>query len=602
MWKKVVFVSFLFLISFQLLYSQNDNVGSGRALSLNGINDYVNFGDRYSDLNFPFTISAWIYLRPSSSSSPIFVSRNNNPLYNGFWFIAYESYIFIEYGDGFGGNNPAFRAGKIADVTGLIYKWNYVTAVVNGTADIELYLNGVNVGGYSTGESNSPMVSMPNGKATAGYFLSNDVSYYSKAIVDDIRFWKKSLTQDEIRQTMCVKLTGNEPGLIGYWDFNEISGDTIYDKSPNKFHGKFVGNPKRVFSGAPIGDVSTFQYSTAWSGNIVSLQDGDHRIDAKNISGNVMGIQIYEVKSAPSQTGGLNPNNNNEPYFGVFLVDQSSNGSFDAYYYFQNNGTCRLYQREDNSISEWSEANDNPIIQKFNRAEVLSGFGTKASFDLGVDKNLCDKSICVISTEITDPQFTFKWNTGQTTPSISVSETGLYSVKVFGYCGVAKDSVSINFGKTPKPFSLGIDSQSCVFIPKILQPVSDPDGLTFLWQDGSTNPTFNVDSFGEFWVTVKSSCGEESDSVNFSKLRFPTDKIPNLIIPNGDHLNEIFSLDNEIVGLVSLRVFNRWGGEVYYSPAYKNDWGGEDVSSGVYYIVLEGICIEKTKGTLHIIK
>ncbi|HOX84315.1 MAG TPA: hypothetical protein PLS08_14905, partial [Chryseolinea sp.] len=106
---KSLFLLFFLLSYSHFLYSQTDNVGSGRAISFDGVSDYIDFGDRYSDLTFPFTISAWIYLRPSSSSTPIFVSRNNDPLYNGFWFMAYENYIFIEYGDGFGGNNPSFR-------------------------------------------------------------------------------------------------------------------------------------------------------------------------------------------------------------------------------------------------------------------------------------------------------------------------------------------------------------------------------------------------------------------------------------------------------------------------------------------------------------
>jgi hypothetical protein len=51
---------------------------------------------------------------------------------------------------------------------------------------------------------------------------------------------------------MSSYLKGNEPGLIGYWDFNETSGTTVWDKSKNKFHGSAVGTPVRVKSGAVI--------------------------------------------------------------------------------------------------------------------------------------------------------------------------------------------------------------------------------------------------------------------------------------------------------------------------------------------------------------
>ncbi len=817
MWRlKGVFISFLFLIFSQNLFSQNDNVGSGRAISLDGVDDYIDFGDRYSNLVFPFTVSAWIYVRSSSSSSPIFVSRNNNPLYNGFWFMAYENYVFIEYGDGMGGGYPWHRRGKKADVNGLLNRWNHVTAVVKGVANIELYLNGVNVGGYETGESNLPMVSnVAGGHSTAGYLLSNGFTYYSKAIVDDIRLWNRSLSQEEIRQTMCVNLTGNESGLIGYWDFNETSSNIVYDKSPNKFNGQLVGIPSRQFSGAPIGNVSTYSYTTSWTGKTLSLQDNDHKVDVKNIKGSVEGVQLYEVKSVPSQTTGLDLNNSNEPYFGVFLVNQNSDGSFDTEYSYQGDGSCTLFTRENNSKSLWSEVN-NPIKDKLQRGEIVKGSGIKYNLDLGTDKIVCDQSSYELSTGITDPQFsclwntgqntssivvnqpgtywvdviglcsvvrdsividfkekpapvflgsdktfcdqpsyqistgvtdpqftflwntgqntssisvnqsglysvkvvglcgvasdtialnfeekpiislgedkilcdqlshqistgitssqytiqwntgqttssilvganglysvkvsghcgiakdsvaitfkespkvllgddkilcdntaavistgissplyTFQWSTGQNTSAISVNESGLYSVKVFGYCGVVKDSITINFEEKPKPISLGEDVGLCVFNAKILQPMNNSNGLTFLWQDGSTNSTFEAKSFGKFWVTVKNFCGQESDSVTFSELRFPTDKIQNVITPNGDNKNDFFIVDNDIKGQVSFLVMNRWGKEVYFSPAYENKWSGGDLPSGVYYIVLEGDCIDKTKSFLNIIR
>jgi hypothetical protein len=34
---------------------------------------------------------------------------------------------------------------------------------------------------------------------------------------------------------------GNEEGLTGYWKFNEASGTTAYDSSPNGNHGTVSG-------------------------------------------------------------------------------------------------------------------------------------------------------------------------------------------------------------------------------------------------------------------------------------------------------------------------------------------------------------------------
>lgn len=58
--------------------------------------------------------------------------------------------------------------------------------------------------------------------------------------------------------------------------------------------------------------------------------------------------------------------------------------------------------------------------------------------------------------------------------------------------------------------------------------------------------------------------------------------IPNVITPNGDGLNDQFKLPDELVGS-RLIILNRWGSQVYSNDAYKNDWSGDDLTTGVYY-------------------
>jgi gliding motility-associated-like protein len=50
--------------------------------------------------------------------------------------------------------------------------------------------------------------------------------------------------------------------------------------------------------------------------------------------------------------------------------------------------------------------------------------------------------------------------------------------------------------------------------------------------------------------------------------------------PNGDGINDFFMVYNiERYPNSTLRVFNRWGSEVYFSPDYKNDWDGHNKNS-----------------------
>ena len=84
------------------------------------------------------------------------------------------------------------------------------------------------------------------------------------------------------------------------------------------------------------------------------------------------------------------------------------------------------------------------------------------------------------------------------------------------------------------------------------------------------------------------------------------------ITPNGDGINDtwvIYNIENHPGSTV--RVFNRWGKEVFYSKDYKNDWDGhyrdykENLpSSGSYFyqIDLGGDGIIDAQGWLYITK
>jgi len=60
--------------------------------------------------------------------------------------------------------------------------------------------------------------------------------------------------------------------------------------------------------------------------------------------------------------------------------------------------------------------------------------------------------------------------------------------------------------------------------------------------------------------------------------------IPNVFTPNeADPLNPTFRVEDIEKGFWELRVYNRWGQQVYHGQDYINDWDGKELSSGVYY-------------------
>lgn len=69
--------------------------------------------------------------------------------------------------------------------------------------------------------------------------------------LDEVRIWNVARTADEIRTNMNRSLTGDEPGLLAYWRFDEGAGASAVDSSTNH-HNAAILNPIWEKSTAPI--------------------------------------------------------------------------------------------------------------------------------------------------------------------------------------------------------------------------------------------------------------------------------------------------------------------------------------------------------------
>ncbi len=73
-----------------------------------------------------------------------------------------------------------------------------------------------------------------------------DETYYFDGRICDVRFWNIARTGDEINRDKDKVLTGNEPGLVGYWKLKEDLGEALDSSSSStKNDGKLVGGVTR---------------------------------------------------------------------------------------------------------------------------------------------------------------------------------------------------------------------------------------------------------------------------------------------------------------------------------------------------------------------
>ena len=109
--------------------------------------------------------------------------------------------------------NAAAYLPLVVDVQTPITGWVHV-AVVYLDKTPSLYLNGTLVG---TGPRSSHTVHPSLWGAdlqTRGY------GAFAGA-VDDVRLWNVPLTEEQIRTNLASPITGNEPGLLGFWNFDD---------------------------------------------------------------------------------------------------------------------------------------------------------------------------------------------------------------------------------------------------------------------------------------------------------------------------------------------------------------------------------------------
>lgn len=459
---RVLLLFVVVLVVADLRAQEKEDAGSGYALSFDGVDDFVDLGNVYDDLELPMTISAWIFLDVRGLGT-IFASQDNSLTYNGFHFYIVQSAIIIEYGDGLGSVGAEFRRGKSGPVENISGKWVHVAAVVRGPSDMDLYLNGVNTGGKYVGESQSVMESdFPAERAQIGYRSVGGIDYHFQGMIDEVRLWNTAQTEKEIRDQMCVKLTGTEPGLVGYWNFDETKGSIATDESPNNFDGNLIGAPRRVFSGAPIGDESLYLYRDDWQGVELSQQDSLDNVSVKNISGNPEGIHIYKVERLPGQTGNLNLITVSKPYFGVYCSTRESAVTFDLTYQHHAMPVCRVFARTDNTGQSWTESFSS--VNNFSeRCEVIKELpGFPLQIDLGPDEAPCTVMPRILQSLPDTTGFTFSWQDGSSFSKLTVTDFGTYWLSVSNGCSRARDTLDIS--KVP------VDD---LVIPNIFTPNND---------------------------------------------------------------------------------------------------------------------------------
>jgi gliding motility-associated-like protein len=201
--------------------------------------------------------------------------------------------------------------------------------------------------------------------------------------------------------------------------------------------------------------------------------------------------------------------------------------------------------------------------------------------------------------------YTYTW-TGPMGPAgtgtaVAVTQAGVYTVTAMNSCG-----------GTPSEFTVSVSAPQAGFAPNVITaPVpatfvftnsSQGTSLVNYWNFGNgdtssaLNPaaTYTVDGAYPVTLIVTDSYGC-MDTATFLVMVTDTTPpviIPNIFSPNGDNVNDLFTIKGKGLTYFDCVVYDRWGIEMYSWSDISGGWDGKNqangksVSDGTYYVLV----------------
>lgn len=192
--------------------------------------------------------------------------------------------------------------------------------------------------------------------------------------------------------------------------------------------------------------------------------------------------------------------------------------------------------------------------------------------------------------------FTNVWSDGQTTEDATGLGAGTYIFMGTDAQGCQVGDTATIYQPDLIEISYEITPLSCVDQSDaaiIVSPYGGTPAYSFNWSNGQTtqNAEGLVAGTYNLIITDNNTC---SQSFDFEILTNGIEclDVPNTITPNGDNYNDTWILENiELYSNAVVKIFNKWGNEIYSSTGAYTPWDGTDngnpLPSEVYYYIIK---------------
>jgi len=243
--------------------------------------------------------------------------------------------------------------------TAVADQWYHLALTGATGAPLKLYVNGeleVTSGGNIGQVETSTDVFYPGGDY-------NNASYHG--LIDELRLWSNVRTANEIRANMHKTLAGTQTNLVGYWQFNEGSGNSSAELVNNNTMKPYDEESDPfiwVTSDVPVGGGTSTNASV--SANTTGSQTiGNVSLNLTNGFDDPTDVYVSEVSVAPNNYPTNYSASVGSKYFVIDAFPYPAPGSFSATLTLTfgsgvlsntDPNTYVLYKRSSTSTSEWT--------------------------------------------------------------------------------------------------------------------------------------------------------------------------------------------------------------------------------------------------------
>lgn len=210
--------------------------GSGSALSFDGSDDRVVIP--HSAIGNPtgsFSVEGWAKIDNGSSDDAI-ISKHDNASGRKGYYIQY-SYGANKLSAGIGRSNNSWGAITASTPAWTSNQWHHFALTYNPATDsLRLYVDGEFAG----------VVVVPDPVFSTNNLCIGGSDFYPgnafKGGIDEVRFWSKELSADEIKTRMHRNVPVTATDLAAYYKFDDFAINPVKDYGPAAANGTTAGN------------------------------------------------------------------------------------------------------------------------------------------------------------------------------------------------------------------------------------------------------------------------------------------------------------------------------------------------------------------------